>query len=220
MPAWLAPLARAAPGLRAGDLSTITPPGEGGRASAVLVLLGDGPHGPDVLLIRRSDALRSHAGQPAFPGGALDPGESPTQAALREAREETGLDPEGVEVIAVLPELFIPFSGFTVTPVLGWWRRPGPVGPVDLGEVAEVMRIPLTELRDPSHRVAVSHRSGFTGPGFQVGGMLVWGFTAGLLSRLLEAGGLLPRLSLDDLPTLEPPDVPVTGSTPTSADGA
>ena len=70
----------------------------------MLILLGEGPAGPDVLLIERSADLRSHAGQPAFPGGAADPGDDgPVGTALREAQEETGLEPDGVEVVASSP---------------------------------------------------------------------------------------------------------------------
>ena len=66
----------------------------------MLVLFGDGPDGPDLLLIERARDLRSHAGQPAFPGGAIDPGDvDAVGAALREAAEETGLDPAGVDVV-------------------------------------------------------------------------------------------------------------------------
>ena len=215
LPDWLVPLARAAADIRPEELSRFTPPGEGERASAVLILLGEGPDGPDVLIIRRSDALRNHAGQAAFPGGSLDPGESATEAALREAVEETGLDPTGVDVLAVLPELFIPFSGFAVTPVLGWWRQPSAVGPVDLGEVADVVRVPLRALGTPETRVAVAHPSGWTGPGFVLPGMLVWGFTAGLLTRLLELGGLIPAVDLDSLPLVDLPSA--TAPTPSGA---
>ena len=68
--------------------------------------------------------MRSHPGQVSFPGGSIDPGETPREAALREAEEETGLDPAGVEVFGELPELWLPPSNFAVTPVLGWWREP------------------------------------------------------------------------------------------------
>ena len=82
----------------------LAPPATGGRPSAVLVLFGDGPNGPDLLLIQRSDGLRLHAGQPAFPGGAIDAGDGgPVGAALREAAEEVGLDPGGVDVVGTLP---------------------------------------------------------------------------------------------------------------------
>ena len=168
----------------------LRPPPAGGRASAVLVLFGDGPAGPDVLLIERSSGLRTHAGQTAFPGGAIDPGDAgPVAAALREAAEETGLDPAGVEVVGILPELFVAHSGFRVIPVLAWWRRPTPVGPADPAEVAAVARVRIADLADPANRFTVRHPSGLVGPAFRVGSVLVWGFTAGILDRLLALSG-------------------------------
>ena len=114
-PAWLDGLVQ---GLRTVDGSYFTrflPPPEGGRDSAVLVLFGEGAQGPDVLLIERSHTMRSHAGQPAFPGGAQDPDDDgPVAAALREAGEEVGLDAGSVEVLAVTPGLYLPPSGFVV----------------------------------------------------------------------------------------------------------
>ena len=197
VPGWLRALVEALPAVRPEQLSRfLPPPGGGGRHSAVLVLFGESGSGePDVLLIERAATLRSHAGQPAFPGGALDPadgpadGDGPVRAALREAAEEVGLDAGTVEVLGVLPALWLPPSGFVVHPVVAWWRAPHPVRPVDLGEVAAVARVPVAELVDPANRLTVTHPSGFEGPAFEVGGMLVWGFTAGLLARLLELGG-------------------------------
>ncbi len=190
LPAWLEPVRAAARDLRPEQLSRFVPPPEGGRESAVLILFGEGPDGPDLLLIQRSSTMSSHPGQPAFPGGALDPDDDGVvAAALREAVEETGLDAAGVDVFATLPALWLPPSGFVVTPVLAWWRAPSPVGVVDPGEVESVARVPLEELLDPANRCSVRHPSGFTGPGFAVRGMLVWGFTAGLLSRLLALSG-------------------------------
>ena len=110
---------------------------------------------PDVLLIERAHDMRSHAGQPAFPGGRVDPTDVDVVAtALREAEEETGLDPSGVEVVAVLPDLFIPPSGFVVTPVLGWWQRPSPVFAKDPAEVASVHRVPDRRARRPGRGAA------------------------------------------------------------------
>jgi 8-oxo-dGTP pyrophosphatase MutT (NUDIX family) len=190
LPDWLRPLADAAGRVRPEDLSRFLPPAEGGRQSAVLILLGAGPDGPDLLLIERAAEMRSHAGQPAFPGGSIDPDDDgPVAAALREAAEETGLDPAGVEIIGSLPALFLPPSGFVVTPVLGWWRDPSPVSVVDPAEVAAVHRVPVRELVDPANRLRVAHPSGYIGAAFRVRGMLVWGFTGGLVDRLLRLAG-------------------------------
>jgi 8-oxo-dGTP pyrophosphatase MutT (NUDIX family) len=156
----------------------------------VLALFGEGTHGPDLLFIERAATLRSHAGQPAFPGGAVDPGDDgPVGAALREAREEVGLDPATVEVFGTLPAVYLPPSGFTVTTVLGWWHQPSAVAPVDTAEVATVVRVPIEELADPANRGEVRLLAGVNSPAFAVRGLLVWGFTAGLVDRLLQFGG-------------------------------
>ncbi|WP_431783891.1 NUDIX hydrolase [Streptomyces chumphonensis] len=200
IPAWLEPVAEAVATVRPEQLSRFLPPATGGRQSAVLVLFGevagpDGAPGADLLLMERSSTLRSHAGQPSFPGGALDPedgdpqGDGPLRAALREAQEETALDPAGVQVFGVLPKLYIPVSGFVVTPVLGWWRDRTPVQVVDVGETARVFTVPVRELADPDNRGTVVHPSGYRGPCFQVRGSLVWGFTAGVIDRILHYSG-------------------------------
>jgi hypothetical protein len=127
----------------------------------------------------------------------------PIAAALREAREETRLDSSGVQVFGTLPDLWLPPSGFVVTPVLGWWRESSAVAVGDPAEVAAVHRVPLAELVNPDNRVTVLHPSGFFGPGFQTHGMLVWGFTAGLLSRLLLAAGWAQDWDEDRTVTVE-----------------
>ncbi len=190
-PEWLVPLVQALDGVTHQDFAAFrAPSGVATRHSAVLILFGEGDLGPDVLLIERASDMRSHAGQPAFPGGAVDEGDAgPVAAALREAQEETGLDPGGVRVLQVLPDLWLPPSGFSVTPVLGFWTDPVPVRAQDPREVARAERVPLADLVDPLNRVTWVHPAGHRGPGFLVAGMTVWGFTAMLLDRLLALGG-------------------------------
>ncbi|PPS83019.1 NUDIX hydrolase [Streptomyces sp. MH60] len=202
LPGWLDPVVRAVETVRPTQLSRFLPPADGaGRQSAVLILFGDGTRegeagrGPELLLMERAGSLRSHPGQPAFPGGALDPedgdprGDGPLRAALREAEEETGLDPAGVQLFGALPKLYIPVSGFVVTPVLAWWREPTPVGVVDPAETARVFTVPVADLTDPANRVTTIHPSGHRGPAFLVESALVWGFTAGIIDRLLHFAG-------------------------------
>ena len=181
------------------------------RAAAVLMLFGvlDGrpsdhdaqasavPSDLDVLLLARAETLRSHAGQVAFPGGRLDPGDSgAAAAALREAHEETGVDPSGVEVLGELLPFAVPISGHVVTPVLAWWRRSSPVRVVDVAESAHVFRAPVADLLDPGNRrTTVIRRDGneWRSPAFlvTVDGVehLVWGITAGLLNSLFDLLG-------------------------------
>ncbi|MEU6721078.1 CoA pyrophosphatase [Nonomuraea sp. NPDC046802] len=167
------------------------PPAGRGRAAAVLMLFGEGPFGPDVLLIQRSTRGRRHAGQPAFPGGGVDPDDGgPVAAALREAEEETGVDPGGVHVLGTMQELYLRYSDNRVTPVLAWWREPCAVHAASPDEVDSVERVPIAELVDPGNRVMLRHPSGMAGPAFRVRGMLVWGFTAMVLDSVLREGGL------------------------------
>jgi 8-oxo-dGTP pyrophosphatase MutT (NUDIX family) len=153
------------------------------------MLFGEGPSGPDLLLTERAHDMRSHPGQVSFPGGSIDPGETPEAAALREAGEETGLDAAGVQVFATLPQLWLPPSNFAVTPVLAWWRAESPVRVVDAAEVHAVLRVPVAELLEPEHRVSVRHPSGWLGPAFLIGedkDLILWGFTAGIIGRLFD----------------------------------
>lgn len=195
LPEWLEPVRAGAASITASDISRFVPPeGANTRKGAVLMLFGEGPHGPDLLLTERAHDMRSHPGQVSFPGGSIDPTDAtPVDAALREAEEETGLDPAGVEVFATLPELWLPPSNFAVTTVLGWWREPSPVSVVDPSEVHAVLRVPIEELLDARHRVTVVHPLGYSSPGFLIGDskdLILWGFTAGLINKLFDHVGL------------------------------
>jgi 8-oxo-dGTP pyrophosphatase MutT (NUDIX family) len=195
-PEWLVQVAERLVGADPQWFSRFLPPDEGGRESAVLMLFGPPPAGAHdtgehLVLIERSHDMRSHPAQIAFPGGARDPDDADDVAtALREAQEETGLDPSGVEVLAVLPSLFLPPSQFVVAPVLAWWERPSPLSVRDPAEVHDVLAVPVDHLVDPANRFTVTHPSGFVGPAFDLDHLLLWGFTAGLLSRVLELGGV------------------------------
>ncbi|MBF8193468.1 CoA pyrophosphatase [Nonomuraea sp. K274] len=185
----------------------LRPPAGGGRLAAVLMLFGEGPLGPDVLLIQRSTRGRRHAGQPAFPGGGVDPEDGgPVEAALREAEEETGLDPAGVDVLCTMSELYLSYSDNRVTPVVGWWREPCAVHAASPDEVDSVERVPIAELVDPANRIMLRHPSGHAGPAFRVRGMLVWGFTAMVLDSVLRAAGLAQPWDATRVEEL-PPDV-------------
>ena len=193
-PAWLRPIEEGARSITAQQLTRFVPPEDSDpRRGAVLMLFGEGEHGPDLLLTERAHHMRSHPGHIAFPGGSIDEGETALEAALREAREETGLDPAGVEVFAELPELWLPPSNFAVTPVLGWWEVESPVGVVDPDEVHAVYRVPISDLVGTDHRIRVRHPSGWVGPGYLIGedrDRILWGFTAGIIARLLDHVGM------------------------------
>ena len=200
-PGWLRDLAATAAVMEVPKVAR--PPASGGRRSAVLVLFGDGAQGPDLLYIQRGEGLRRHPGQPAFPGGKIEASDDgPIAAALREAVEETGLDPGGVDVLTTLPEMFIARSEFRVVPVLGWWRTPSAVRPTDIGEVAAVERIGVAELADPANRLMMRFPGGRSGPAFSIGPMLIWGFTALLTDRLLALGGFERPWDVDTIRAL------------------
>ena len=93
-------------------------------------------------------------------------------------------------MVDVLPSLYLPPANFVVAPVLGWWSRPSPVTVRDAAEVHEVLSVPISHLVDPKSRFTVTHPSGYVGPGFDFDGLFIWGFTAGLLSAVLDFAGL------------------------------
>ncbi len=174
------------------------------KEGAVLILLHDGAKGPEVLITLRSEGLRSHSGQPSFPGGALENSESAVDAALRESEEEVGLIRESVDLLAELPQLFIPPSNFHVTPILGYWREPHPLTPEQSEEVVRAEMIGLEELANPANRIMLRHRSGYRGPAFDVAGMRIWGFTGGILDRLLHHAGFEREWDQERTVELEP----------------
>jgi len=187
LPPWLHPVAHAVNGLGAQHLTQFIPTAGQGVHSAVLVLFGDHE---DVLIIERATDSSLHSGQPAFPGGRVEANDrSAVSAALREAHEETGLDPEGVTPFARLPDLWIPVSNYVVSPILGWWHESSTVSARDAREVASVHRIPIADFVNPQNRVRIQHPSGYMGDAFEVNNLLVWGFTGGLLSTLFELSG-------------------------------
>ena len=171
------------------------------RPAAVLVLFGVLDSVParaggtvardlDVLLLRRAATLRSHAGQIAFPGGRLEASDDgPIAAAIREAGEETGVDPAGIDPLGTLPPMPVPVSNHLVTPVPAWWTRPSEVAAVDHDESVEVFRVPVADMLHPPNRANTEHTFGghtFRSPAFTVGGRLVWGFTALVLARMFD----------------------------------
>jgi len=132
------------------------------RAAAVLVLLTDGPDGPEVLLTGRAPDLTHYGSQFVFPGGLADADDrGPLDTALREAREEIGLDPATVHVVGTLPSFALPDSRFLVTPVVAWSERPGFLHPPNPAEVAAVHAVPILAGTTRSRRPTV----GATGDG-------------------------------------------------------
>ncbi len=165
-------------------------PPRGTRQAAVLILLCGPASDFEVVFIEKTRELRSHAGQVAFPGGALEESDADAiAAALREANEEVGLDPDQIVVLGALPTAHIVRSGFDVTSVVGWWPHPEDLVPVDLHEVAAVHRIAVANLLDPAARLTWVHPSGLVGPAFVIEDLFIWGFTAYLLDGLFELAG-------------------------------
>lgn len=190
IPDWLTALAEVSPDTLPAWFADHPVPSEPHRSSAVLVLFGPGPQDrPTLVLTERSHQLRSHAAQVVFPGGHVDPGESHAEAALREAAEEVGLQPESVDVVATLPGVYLTPQRTEFVPVIGWWHRPHPIGVVDPLEVARVVQPTVDQLVDARHRFTAVAPGGYAGPGFAVDDLVVWGVTAHLLDAVLQLTG-------------------------------
>jgi 8-oxo-dGTP pyrophosphatase MutT (NUDIX family) len=169
--------------------------GRSPAAAAVLVPLVQRPEGLTVLLTRRTEHLRDHAGQISFPGGRSEPGDDgPTGTALREAHEEVGLTPAHVDVIGALP-VYTTVTHFMVTPVVALVQPRFELA-LDSFEVAEAFEVPLAWLMNPTHHRR--HRFEYEGGQRQflsmpwqstdVDGLpreyLIWGATAAMLRNL------------------------------------
>lgn len=163
-------------------------PGKPLRPAAVLVPVWLRPEGAVMVLTKRSSHLKHHPGQIAFPGGKVDASDaSPVDAALREAREEIGLDPSQVRVIGTLP-VHETVTGFAMTPFVGVIR--GAFAPVpEAGEVEEVFTVPLDHVLSPSRfaiegRVWMGARRRYYAVPY--GPYYIWGATARILRGLAE----------------------------------
>ncbi|NND34777.1 MAG: CoA pyrophosphatase [Saprospiraceae bacterium] len=165
-------------------------PGEVIQAAVLLLLyhVSDGWH--TILIERRKHLKDKHSGQISFPGGRVDPVDmSLEDCALREAREEIGLDTKHVQILGRLTELYIPVSGFQVTPVIAHISALNSLIP-EPAEVASIIHVPLSKLLSEN---SVKHKVMHLGenlvlpkvPYFDVDGKVVWGATAMMLSEFL-----------------------------------
>ena len=153
-------------------------------AAAVLIAVTDQAD-PGILLTVRREHMRTHAGQIAFPGGRVDPGEDATAAALREAREELGLDPRSVTVIGAL-DPYRTVTGYVITPVIGVVPANPSVSPHE-PEVADWFEAPLAFLLDPANHLRRSALlQGVERHYYEIPwqGRRIWGATAAIIVNL------------------------------------
>lgn len=173
-------------GLSTAELSLAT--GSVQRSAAVLALISD-RQDPDILFTERSAKLSHHAGQISFPGGKKDQGdESALATALRETWEEIGLEERLIRPLGALPASDVPVSSFRVSPIVALWSGEEILSPSQ-GEVSAIHRWKISELADPENRVSWALDGRVGGPAWVFGELFLWGFTAAVVDRLLEAGG-------------------------------
>lgn len=179
------------PALARGGRRTLSDPSL--RPAAVLLPLLAGAGGVELLFVRRTETMRHHRGEIAFPGGARDPGDRDAVAtALRESEEELGLPATAVEVLGLLDD-FVSVHDYCVTPVVGWIAQPPPLRPAP-GEIAAVFALPLERLLVPAawHKECWRHRGRLHPVHFcRVDAYEIWGLTAAILRRFLKQTDLL-----------------------------
>ena len=159
------------------------------KDASVLILLFPDHAGLNFFLTRRTEKVETHKGQISLPGGMQEPGEKPWETALREAAEELRIDTTGVEVFhKPLTQLYIPVSGFRVTPYVGY-AQDRPCVDAAPDEVVEVIETPLKVIVDKEYRQEEEWElRNFRAmvPFYQVNGYKVWGATAMILSEFGE----------------------------------
>ena len=158
------------------------------KRAAVLIPLIPADDGWCLLFSRRSANLAAHSGQIAFPGGAVEDGESYAEAAVREAQEEVGIAPERVELIGRLDDLITNVSGFVVAPFIGVvHERIDYV--LQKSEVDEVFEVPIDSLLTPSQpevRYVDYRGSSYPAYFYRFGAYEIWGLTGRMLKTFLD----------------------------------
>lgn len=159
------------------------------RQGGVLIVLYEVSAEPYLVLTKRRDDLKSHAGQISFPGGRRENGEALQATAFREAHEEVGVHPAELDFLGRLSSLYIPPSDYEVHPFVAWYKNGRPTFTAQESEVAEILEVPLARLLNPDTRQEEPWEiRGFQlqVPFYHVYGYKVWGATAMMLSEFLE----------------------------------